>query len=63
MSSSAAWSSGEGGDALRRAAFIADQALKMAVATRRGNVAGTIFHTERGSTYTADDFTGLCAKT
>jgi putative transposase len=34
----------------------------MAVAARGGNVAGVIFHTDRGSTYTADDFTGLCAK-
>src|SRR6266516_7297351 len=29
---------------------------------RGGNVAGVIFHTDRGSTYTADDFTGLCGK-
>lgn len=43
-------------------AVLAGQAIKMAVATRGGNVAGTIFHTDRGSTYTADDFTGLCAK-
>jgi putative transposase len=33
----------------------------MAVVARGGNVAGVIFHTDRGSTYTADDFTGLCA--
>jgi putative transposase len=43
-------------------AVLAGQAIKMAVATRGGNVAGVIFHTDRGSTYTADDFTGLCAK-
>jgi putative transposase len=43
-------------------AVLAAQAIKMAVATRGGNVAGTVFHTDRGSTYTADDFTGLCAK-
>ena len=34
----------------------------MAVVARGGNVAGVIFHTDRSSTYTADDFTGLCAK-
>jgi len=43
-------------------AVLAGQAIKMAVAARGGNVAGVIFHTDRGSTYTADDFTVLCAK-
>jgi putative transposase len=43
-------------------AVLAGQAIKMAVAARGGNVAGVIFHTDRGSTYTADDFTRLCAK-
>lgn len=43
-------------------AILAGQAIKVAVATRGGNVAGVIFHTDRGSTYTADDFTGLCAR-
>ena len=43
-------------------AVLAGQAIKMAVAARGGSVAGVIFHTDRGSTYTADDFTGLCAK-
>ena len=43
-------------------AVLAGQAIKVAVAARGGNVAGVIFHTDRGSTYTADDFTGLCAK-
>jgi len=43
-------------------AVLAGQAIKMAVAARGGNVAGVIFHTDRGSTYTAGDFTGLCAK-
>jgi putative transposase len=43
-------------------AVLAGQAIKMAVAARGGRVAGVIFHTDRGSTYTADDFTGLCAK-
>jgi putative transposase len=43
-------------------AVLAGQAIKMAVAARGGNVAGVIFHTDRGSTYTADDFTRLCVK-
>lgn len=43
-------------------AVLAGQAIKMAVAARGGDVAGVIFHTDRGSTYTADDFTGLCAR-
>jgi putative transposase len=43
-------------------AVLAGQAIKMAVAARGGSIAGVIFHTDRGSTYTADDFTGLCAK-
>ena len=43
-------------------AVLAGQAIKMAIAARGGNVAGVIFHTDRGSTYTADDFTSLCAK-
>ena len=43
-------------------AVLAGQAIKMAVAARGGNVAGVIFHTDRGSTYTADHFTGVCAK-
>ena len=32
----------------------------MAVATRGGAVPGVIFHSDRGSTYTANDFTTLC---
>jgi putative transposase len=43
-------------------AVLAGQAIKMAVAARGGNVAGVIFHTDRGSTYTADHLTGLCTK-
>ena len=41
---------------------LAGQAIKMAVATRGGRrqLAGVIFHTDRGSTYTAYDFTSLC---
>jgi putative transposase len=43
-------------------AVLAGHAIKMAVAARGGTVAGVIFHTDRGSTYTADDFTGVCTK-
>src|SRR5437763_390176 len=43
-------------------AELAGQAIKMAVATRGGDVAGVIFHTGRGSTYTASSFTTLCKK-
>jgi putative transposase len=43
-------------------AVLAGHAVKMAVAARGGDVAGVIFHTDRGSTYTADHFTSLCAK-
>lgn len=41
-------------------ADLAGQAIKMAVAVRGGDVAGAIFHTDRGSTYTAESFTTLC---
>ena len=41
-------------------AILAGQAIKMAVAVRGGDVAGVTFHTDRGSTYTADSFTRLC---
>jgi transposase InsO family protein len=41
-------------------AVLAAQAIKMAVATRGGQVTGVIFHTDRGSTYTAREFTALC---
>jgi putative transposase len=36
----------------------------MAVAARGGKdaVAGVVFHTDRGSTYTANAFTGLCRR-
>jgi len=40
-------------------AVLAAHAIKMAVAAR-GDVAGVIFHTDRGSTYTAREFTALC---
>jgi transposase InsO family protein len=37
-------------------------ALKMAIATRGGNVAGVTMHTDRGSQYTSNLFTGLCRR-
>ena len=37
-------------------------ALKMALATRGGLVAGVVIHSDRGSQYTSDAFTGLCAR-
>jgi len=44
-------------------AGLASDAIKMAVAVRGGaeNIAQVVFHTDRGSTYTASDFTKLCA--
>ncbi len=44
-------------------AELACDAIQMAVAVRGGaaNIAQVIFHTDRGSTYTSDDFTKLCA--
>lgn len=43
-------------------AQLACDAIKMAVATRGGRetISGVVFHTDRGSTYTAGDFTVLC---
>jgi putative transposase len=41
-------------------AELAKAALQTAVAVRGGSVAGVIFHTDRGSTYTADLFTEAC---
>lgn len=45
-------------------AQLACEAIKMAVAARGGaeQIAGVIFHTDRGSTYTADKFTALCRR-
>ena len=45
-------------------AELAGQTIKMAVAARGGKdqVAGVIFHSDRGSTYTAYDFTTLCTR-
>jgi putative transposase len=45
-------------------AELACSAIEMAVAARGGaeQIAGVIFHTDRGSTYTAEKFTGLCRR-
>ena len=45
-------------------AELACQAILMAVAARGGanTIAGVIFHSDRGSTYTAAKFTALCRK-
>lgn len=45
-------------------ADLAEAAITMAVAERGGkeNIERVIFHTDRGSTYTANDFTRLCAR-
>ncbi len=43
-------------------AALARDALHVAVAVRGGNVAGVIFHSDRGSTYTANLFTTACQK-
>lgn len=44
-----------------KASLVCD-ALKMAIATRGGNVAGVTMHTDRGSQYTAHLFTELCRR-
>jgi putative transposase len=41
-------------------AALATATINVAVAARGGDVRGVIFHSDRGSTYTASDFTGLC---
>lgn len=43
-------------------ASLAEAALHMAVATRGGSVEGVIFHTDRGSQYTAADFAEACRR-
>ncbi|MBP2329536.1 transposase InsO family protein [Kibdelosporangium banguiense] len=45
-------------------AELAGETIKMAVAARGGKdrIAGVVFHSDRGSTYTAHDFTALCRK-
>jgi putative transposase len=44
-----------------RTSLVAD-ALTMAVATRGGDVAGVIFHSDRGCQYTSREFVVVCAK-
>ncbi|MCQ3803484.1 MAG: IS3 family transposase [Acidimicrobiia bacterium] len=41
---------------------LAQAAINMAVATRGGDVRGVIFHTDRGSQYTAQAFVGACRR-
>lgn len=41
-------------------AKLAQAAIEMAVATRGGDVAGVIFHTDKGTQYTAGDFAEAC---
>lgn len=41
-------------------ALLATATIRMAAAARGGEVRGVIFHTDRGSTYTARDFTAAC---
>ncbi len=36
--------------------------LRMAAATRGGRVPGVIFHSDRGSEYTADEYAAACAR-
>lgn len=43
-------------------AVLVTDALKMAVAARRGEVSGVIMHTDRGTQYTSDDFIKLCVR-
>jgi len=43
-------------------AALAVGAIQVAVTVRGGHVDGVVFHTDRGSTYTADAFTSACAK-
>ena len=43
-------------------ADLAVAALNMAAATRGGDVAGVIFHTDKGSQYTAGDFAAACRR-
>jgi putative transposase len=41
---------------------LAAAAIKMAVAVRGGDVKGVIFHSDRGSEYTAKDFAAVCER-
>jgi transposase InsO family protein len=44
-----------------KATLVCD-AMQMAVATRRGQIAGVIMHTDRGSQYTSKSFVELCRR-
>ncbi|WP_201776355.1 IS3 family transposase [Streptacidiphilus carbonis] len=46
----------------RHDAALVCASLKMAAATRGGQVDGVIFHGDRGSEYTSDAYNGLCAR-
>ena len=43
-------------------AALATAAIKMAAAVRGGDIGGVIFHTDKGSEYTADLFAGVCGR-
>lgn len=43
-------------------AELAAAAIKMAAAVRGGNVRGVVFHTDKGSEYTAEDFAKVCSR-
>ena len=43
-------------------AELAQAAVDMAVATRGGDVTGVIFHTDKGTQYTAGDFAAACER-
>jgi transposase InsO family protein len=43
-------------------AQVATAAIQMATATRGGNVAGVVFHSDKGSEYTADLFAAACRR-
>ena len=43
-------------------AILCRDALHMAATIRGGDVAGVVFHSDKGSTYTADRFTSACIK-
>lgn len=43
-------------------AALAQAAVEMATATRGGDVAGVVFHTDKGTQYTAGDFAAACEK-
>lgn len=47
---------------VRHDAALAVAALRQAAVRRGGNVDGVIFHSDRGSEYTAGDFQNLCAR-